>query len=250
MDPRCKSAIGLSLILRSLLLLQNVLQFSFARFSYCRFNPATLPPGLYSLTSTPVFEDFSGDAPIVGTISGLLTWKIFFENILVESSEPVHAVVANKCANKKSTFLVEGAAATFLGNYDAHDSQYDDIALSTGFADFAYSEEFLDERDGESCTYTLTVYPTHQMELAYNTNEPWIYAAVVIGVFIFTAISFFLFDCLVQRRQHLLSTTAARQNAIVSSLFPKKIHMKLMQEQEEAENNRRALLERLVSATT
>ena len=73
----------------------------------------------------------------------------------------------------------------------------------------------------------------------YNTNEPWIFAAVVLGVFIFTAIAFFLFNFLVQRRQRILSTVAARQSAIVSSLFPKKIQMKLMQEQEEAEKQMR-----------
>ncbi|KAG7339562.1 adenylate and guanylate cyclase catalytic domain containing protein [Nitzschia inconspicua] len=204
------------------------------------FNPATLPPGLYSLTSTPIFEDFQDVAPIVGTITALITWKGFFENILVEKSEPVYAVVTNRCAGKTSTFLIEGAEATFMGNFDAHDSRYDGLERSAGFADFAYSEEFLNAIDGHACTYTLLVYPTKQMEDMYSSNDPWIYAAVVIAIFIFTAIAFFLFDCLVQRRQKLLSTTAARHNAIVSSLFPKKIHMKLIQEQEEAEMQQKA----------
>ena len=220
---------------------------------------------------SPVFDSFEEDAKIVGTLSAVVTWQIFFEDLLVQGAEPIHAVLVNKCDPEKTyTFYIEGNEAKFLGDgYDAHDRKYNDMGISTDFASFAYSEEYLAGVDG--CTYTLTVYPAQAFESSFTTNKPLIYAFSVLGVFFFTALAFFAFDWLVQRRQKALAWTAARQNgkfrnqnrepsaivaylttqfpayfllavrtsAIVSSLFPKKIHMKLMQEAEEAAKQKR-----------
>eukprot|EP00539_Tryblionella_compressa_P008436 CAMPEP_0178765990 /NCGR_PEP_ID=MMETSP0744-20121128/18796_1 /TAXON_ID=913974 /ORGANISM="Nitzschia punctata, Strain CCMP561" /LENGTH=677 /DNA_ID=CAMNT_0020421623 /DNA_START=22 /DNA_END=2051 /DNA_ORIENTATION=- len=53
-------------------------------------------------------------------------------------------------------------------------------------------------------------------------------------------VAFLLFDCLVQRRQAAILSTALRQNALVSSLFPKNIQKQLMEEldQQEAVKNK------------
>ncbi|KAL3917874.1 MAG: hypothetical protein SGILL_004507 [Bacillariaceae sp.] len=196
--------------------------------------------GNFNLMFDPLFEQNFRDSQIVGTLSAVISWNFFFQDILVQGSEPVHAVFVNKCGNKKFTFLIEGNEAVFLGDdIDAHDPKYNSMGLSTSFADFAYSKEYLAGIDGDPCTYTLTVYPTQQMEDSYTSNEPLVYAMVVLGVFLCTALAFFMFDFLVHRHQKILSATAARQSALVASLFPKKIHMKLLAEAEEAAKQQR-----------
>lgn len=51
-------------------------------------------------------------------------------------------------------------------------------------------------------------------------------------VFIFTICLFLFYNKLVERRQSLVLTKAIQSSAIVSSLFPKKVHDQLMQQQQ------------------
>ena len=94
---------------------------------------------------------------------------------------------------------------------DYHDAAYDSI--SAPFAEFSH----------DTCSYTLNVYPTATYEASYATKNPVYYMLVVMSIFAATVIAFLIFDCLVQRRQKTLMATARKQNALVSSLFPKSI---------------------------
>ena len=86
----------------------------------------------------------------------------------------------------------------------------------------------------------MRVYPTPMFEDSFSTKELMIYGAIVLAVFLITALAFFAFDWIVQKRQKALVKTAERQNALVSSLFPKKIQKKLLADLEEAENQKRS----------
>jgi class 3 adenylate cyclase len=66
-------------------------------------------------------------------------------------------------------------------------------------------------------------------------------------VFLLTIFTFFCFNNVVERRQHLLSREAAQSAAIVSSLFPKQVRDKLMQEQEKNLTGKLAPTNRLKS---
>ena len=205
------------------------------------FEPSNFPEeGVFSLVISPVFDSFDTEnAATVGTLSAVVTWRVFFEDILVRGSEPVHVVMKNKCGNKKFTYLIEGDTATFLGDdNDAHDPRYDNMKLSASFADFAYSDEYL-MADDESCTYTINVYPTREFEEAYSSNQPWYYGLVVLSCFFLASLAFFAFDTLVMRRQKILVSIASKQSALVASLFPQNIHKKLLAEAEEAEIQKR-----------
>jgi len=52
----------------------------------------------------------------------------------------------------------------------------------------------------------------------------------VAMVFVFTAFMFLIYDRLVERRQHVVLNRAATSTAIVSSLFPKNVRERLMQD--------------------
>jgi hypothetical protein len=73
--------------------------------------------------------------------------------------------------------------------------------------------------------------------------RPVLYAAVIILIFSFTALTFLLFDYTVALRQSKIVAKAKRTHAIVSSLFPSHVRDQLLQdvEQDEEQQQRKAL---------
>ena len=138
-------------------------------------------------------------------------------------------VISNTC-NEVFSFKIEGRTATFLAEEDRHDPKYDDIVVTAPFADLYNPASLPDGQPMDHCIFTMSVYPTEEFEEAYKSNEPWIYAVIVVGVLAFTSLAFVFYDCLVTNRQSRLLTTAKKQNAIVSSLYPKAIQKQLMDE--------------------
>jgi Adenylate and Guanylate cyclase catalytic domain len=129
---------------------------------------------------------------------------------------------------------VEGYKATFAGNSVQYDVQSDDLSFSSEFAKFS---RFDGNRTSQTvaCDYTKTIYATSKFRETYSTNQPVVFTVIVVCVFIFTAMSFFLYDVAVQRRNDKVVKTAARTTEIVSSIFPKAVHERMMQEAEERE---------------
>eukprot|EP00934_Nitzschia_sp_Nitz4_P001129 Nitzschia sp. Nitz4//scaffold132_size63325//9375//11592//NITZ4_006288-RA/size63325-snap-gene-0.49-mRNA-1//1//CDS//3329535308//1129//frame0 len=77
-----------------------------------------------------------------------------------------------------------------------------------------------------------------------------VYTLVVVCIFIFTISVFFVYDMFVERRQTKVLSTAERSNAIVSSLFPQAVALRLMEDAAggqggggEAEHHRHRMLE-------
>lgn len=73
-----------------------------------------------------------------------------------------------------------------------------------------------------------------------QTNASWIYVAIVLSFFAVTCCGFLLFDARVFSRQRQLMETANKQNAIVSSLFPKSIQKQLMEDMAAEEANKKS----------
>jgi hypothetical protein len=163
-----------------------------------------------TLVVVPVFANFDDDAPIVGHYFAIVPWEVYFQDELVVGSDPIIAVVHSTCGHDL-TFSIHGRNATLLGEEDMHDITYDHLEMTGSLADFAH----------DTCKYSISVYPTSAYESTYISNNPWLYMLAVFSIFLFTSLSFLVFDCLVQRRQRRLVNTARKQGALVSSLFPK-----------------------------
>lgn len=109
------------------------------------------------------------------------------------------------------------------------------MIYATEFAPFLH-HNFSDTK--EHCEYDLRIFPSGTLEAQFRTNRPFIYMAVVVAVFLVTALVFVIYDWLVTVRQNKVMATAKRTNAIVSSLFPKNVRDRIMQEaQEQAEQD-------------
>lgn len=184
----------------------------------------------------PVFGGFETNSSIVGHIVEVVPWRYFFEEILPAETLPLHVVLENTCGDA-TTFAIEGREARVLEKRDVHDTQYDNLALETTFAEFANSPDVVTSDLEEICIYTMTVYPTEEFADEFKTARPAVYAVVVLSVFLLTCVLFVTFDVLITRHRNAVMDTAKKQNAIVSSLFPKSIQAKMM-DQINSDNNK------------
>lgn len=191
------------------------------------FGIATNKDILQTVVAFPVFNGFGPDALVIGMYTAIVPWLVFFQDNLVFGK--LVMVMTNTC-DEIFTFEIDGQHATFLGEEDLHDPRYDHLAFVAPFADFYNPQDLEMTGDSDPCVYTMMVYPTQTLEAQYNTMNPLYYSLVVVAIFGFTALAFLIFDCLVTKRQANILSTAKKQNAIVASLFPAKIHEKLMEE--------------------
>jgi len=203
----------------------------------------------------PVFDTFvSGN--VAGAVSAEFNWEDSFRYILPAHAKGIVCVLENTCG-QTFTYVIEGEDVMFMGTGDLHDEKYDDMEVSTSYDDFLQtynaaalfndyssqeysttaaesdttdSERTLDSSDG--CLYLVRIYPSAEFESLYHTTDALFYAGLVALVFVFTSIIFISYDCLVQRRQNQVMSTAARANAIVESLFPAMVRERVFQTNE------------------
>lgn len=196
-----------------------------------------------SLVLFPVFRNFSVSSDVVGSVLVPFQWKKFFMNILPSTGVGLIVVLRNTCG-QANTFEINGASVNFLGKGDLHDNKYDEDELScslthippkgSGWGNFNITRAkkvwpTLDElscelqENSSYCEHTISVYPSDRLVDEYDSNEPTVYTVTVAMIFVFTTTVFFIYDCLVERRQRKVINTALRSNAIVRSLFPEMV---------------------------
>mmetsp|Transcript_1046 Transcript_1046/g.2212 ORF Transcript_1046/g.2212 Transcript_1046/m.2212 type:complete len:1145 (-) Transcript_1046:169-3603(-) len=196
-----------------------------------------------NIITRAIFDQLGENAgeTVVGVIFGMISWDIYFNNVLPEGAKPILVEVGESCTGG-FTYLVTGDGFDFLGwGINKHDSRYDKMKHTYEFAKFATYES--EEEEEEHCSYIVTIYPTDKFRAEYITKDPLIYTSIVVSIFVITTMVFLLYDCMVQRRQIKLLNTAQRTNAIVASLFPKDVQKRIMDEAEEqaaqSENKRK-----------
>ena len=113
----------------------------------------------------------------------------------------------------------------FMGEGDLHADKYTSLGYFTAFAPFL-NHTFSDTY--ENCIYDIRLYPSEELEAEYRTFKPFLYMIIVILVFLATAMAFFAYDVMVERRQTKVMDTAKRTTAIVTSLFPKNVRDRIM----------------------
>lgn len=187
----------------------------------------------HSFLLSPVHQSFAagqrGRDELAGFIAAILPWDSYFSNLLLDGVEGIVVVLHDTCG-QDFTYRVDGPKAVFLGPGDLHDSMYDHLEIRTEFAPFL-KHNFSDVQD--HCEYDLKLYPSVEFEAPYRTSKPATYTSIVVVVFLFTASVFVFYDYLVQYRQDKVMATAKRTNAIVTSIFPKNVRDRVMNEAKE-----------------
>ena len=150
--------------------------------------------------------------------------------ILPENSKGIVCVVKNN-VGQAFTYRVDGEEAKFMGMGDYHEARYRDQAIVAGYSFDTSTEGYTGaELDDSAIKYEITVYPSSEMEAQFASRISVIFTAVMLFIFVFTIITFVAYDRVVQQRQNIVMAVAERSGAILSSLFPKAVKERLMNE--------------------
>ena len=195
-------------------------------------------PVFDSLMSTSVQEP-----SIAGVFSILFYWRLYFNNILPEGMDGVIVVLENT-QGQVFTYQLDGPDATYLGAFDDHDVKYNDMEVSANMGEYIRERASPETRSYTAVdlnedfnNYKLRIYPSQSFEDDYVTTNPMIYTGIVVGIFFFTSLVFFLYDCLVERRQKIVMDKAVKSAVVVSSLFPENVRDRLLNEAEDGKQD-------------
>lgn len=183
-----------------------------------------------------VYDTFEDNATVVGVLSAYVYWQVYFEQVLLSEDDGIIAVLENTC-EQAYTYLVSGPEASYVGTGDLHDSRYDGMEVTTNFGAYVgYTDDILDGRAGQ-CLYRLRIYPSREMEESFVTNVPRRFTLILASTFLFTCIVFIVYDCLVERRQKVVLSSAQKSGAVVASLFPKEVRDRLYEDKNQEKRN-------------
>eukprot|EP00980_Cylindrotheca_fusiformis_P022361 scaffold9240_cov126-Cylindrotheca_fusiformis.AAC.1 len=177
------------------------------------------------------------DRKMVAVVLMQIPWLDYFKNLLAEGDDGIFVVLESACPKlledgtlsvRKNlteserniiTYRVDGPDAVLLGETDLHDPEYDDLVITDVFVDLGIDQSQLPEG---SCVPVLTlhVYPSAELEESFQTDNDIIYTVVVIAIFAFTTLVFLLYDYSVGKRQRIVMDRIAKQDMIVSDVFP------------------------------
>jgi hypothetical protein len=191
-----------------------------------RFDPSEQEePHSYLLE--PIYDSMTHNRTIVGVLAALLRWGVFFTDVLPSAEHGIYVVLESSC-DQVFTYEIFGHEATYLGVGDNHDKRVDQDHLEVTYE---FSPKTALEKDSvhQFCHYYAHVFPSEEWRNQFFTDEPYMYALLVVMCFAVTTVVFILYDCLVQRRQKTVMDSAKKTNAIVNSLFPANVRDRLLE---------------------
>ena len=180
----------------------------------------------------PIFSSVEGSRTSVAVMTAYVRWMDYFQNILSSQYKGIVFVLKDSCGGEYS-YVIDGAKVNPLGPGDQHDSSYSNMVRNASLASVATvadGSELGLPLNQDHCRISIEVYPSNEFHSIYSTNVPAFMTAAVVVIFVCTAMLFIFYDRLVERRQKLVLKSAQQTNAIVSSLFPKQVRDRLMQQ--------------------
>eukprot|EP00526_Cylindrotheca_closterium_P003919 CAMPEP_0113631220 /NCGR_PEP_ID=MMETSP0017_2-20120614/16224_1 /TAXON_ID=2856 /ORGANISM="Cylindrotheca closterium" /LENGTH=1165 /DNA_ID=CAMNT_0000541721 /DNA_START=11 /DNA_END=3511 /DNA_ORIENTATION=- /assembly_acc=CAM_ASM_000147 len=189
---------------------------------------------LRSFTLDQVKEDFLEGSRTIGFVFGIIPWEAIFINLLPEDVNGISVVLESSCG-AVFTYTANGGRPTTSQLGDRHQAkkEYEEMAVRSKFF-------WKDHPSGLSrhCHFDIVVYPSDEFRASYESNDALLYSGLVGVVFVFTAMLFFLYDKYVQKRQAKVMSQAKRAEAIVTSVFPKEVGLRLIKQAEREEQER------------
>jgi hypothetical protein len=159
-----------------------------------------------SFMASPLYTRLGEGAELAGTITALLPWHSFFQNVIPEGINGIVIVVRNTC-DQEFSYRIDGPEVSYLGPKDHHDPDYDEYEVEASFTAFTSIAD---------CVFSFHVYPTEELIDAYETNRPVTFTFAIVAVFLEVTFVFMVYDILVERRQEKVMSSALRSGAIVN----------------------------------
>lgn len=175
----------------------------------------------------PVFDQFdTSRRRMVAVLTATLVWRRYFENILVGDVKDMVVVLyrdsIGQADSASYSYTITGSEAKVGGVGDKHNTNLNDFERVGKLVTATVADGTLEgvQVDSNRHSYRIVVYPDQQFYDEYHTNAPNLVAVGVAVVFLFFILLFTAYDRVVERRQQMVLNSAAKSNAIVSSLFP------------------------------
>lgn len=196
--------------------------------------------GPVSKIYVPIFDQLDTARPqnVVGMVTSVSFWESFMYRILPPDQGNLDVVIKNKCG-ESFTYLIQGETVSYAGSGDLHDRDFDDMAKT--------SKIFIQEKDGSKhyhmhledvCDYTMTIYPTQDLQDEYISSTPWFFFGLVLAVFIFTTAMIYVYDWRVEKNYQETYKKAKQAGAIVSSIFPAAVRRRLYEDDNSNSNSK------------
>jgi class 3 adenylate cyclase len=83
----------------------------------------------------------------------------------------------------------------------------------------------------EYCSFSITVYPSIEMEKQYKSSNPLVVSLLSFLIIVLISVGFLIYDSKVEQRQKAVMTTAARSANMLSTLFPANVCDQLLEEE-------------------
>lgn len=188
-------------------------------------------------TTNEIYIENPAKEKIVAFFALSIYWRKFIEGVLPDTARGVVVVFSSPC-NPTFTFQINGPQVKYLGRGDLHDTDYDDVEVSSTLLDLSGLDEGNSFYSGipidkEYCPVTIHIFPSKLKEKDYLTEEPLVFSLVVAGIFCFTSLVFVMYDCATELRQKRVMRQATTSTNMVASLFPKAFRDRLYEEAEE-----------------
>jgi len=169
---------------------------------------------------------------LVGTILMENLWGEYYTSIFPIHSDLVHIVVETTCSGN-FTFVVDMESNTMKHVIDV-ELDYSRVRSST-YAEYdnvvAFASPFdTDSTQADYCQYRYHVHSSQALEDEFISNNPWIFTSIAAVIFVFTSLTFCLYDVVVSKRQEKVMESANQTNDIVTSLFPQNVRDRLFEQ--------------------
>lgn len=122
---------------------------------------------------------------VTAILASTIVWDEILEDVFADSVSGIDCVLETTEGTVYS-YSVQGGIATPVGWQDRHDPQYDHFQRSATINANQYTRN--------SPTYTLHLYPNDGFYQTYNSVNPIYATLLVVGVMVFTSLSFLVYD--------------------------------------------------------
>lgn len=199
---------------------------------------------LCSFTLDPVKEDFRPGSKTAGFIMSVLPWSAILGYILPPGVNGIMITVQDDCFRSTYSYVASwnGKMSTGLRG-DHHDSRYDFMAhrRDSYWGQRTSSSDSVpgDSQYHQYCEAVFSIYPTAEFEEQYKSDKPLVVAGFVVVAIIAVGILAWIWIKIRAKEKQRLQDKADRARAIVTSVFPQAIGDRLIQEADEAAENKK-----------
>ncbi|GAX23874.1 hypothetical protein FisN_20Hh080 [Fistulifera solaris] len=201
--------------------------------------------GVASVTRSQTLQ-----SDVVGFAVAVFRWDSLFADILPSGVSGMVVVVSDGCSTTLS-YQINGKTVEYLGFGDLHDPMFEEEVVNiTDFgslADFSVVTHLHREINGTSyderhagtkkghCQFTVQIYPSEEFVDVYNSDTQTLYIAVIVVIFVVVIFLLCMYDLMVIARQRKIIHIAKQTNTLISSLFPKAVQKRILEDAEKNE---------------